>query len=70
MYGRDDGIGGTQYHLRQIFVFLDAHVLNKPETMVCQIGPKIDPQTGELIDPVTRDFISGQLSAFAAFARR
>ena len=65
-------IGGAraQYHLRQIFVFLDAHVLNKPEVMVGQIGSKIDPQTGELIDPVTRDFISGQLSAFAAFARR
>jgi chromate reductase len=65
-------IGGAraQYHLRQILVFLDAQVLNKPEVMVGQVATKIDPQTGELSDQATRDFIARQLVAFAAFARR
>jgi len=37
-------IGGArcQYHLRQIFVFLDAYVLNKPEVMVSP-GPFSSP---------------------------
>ena len=65
-------IGGArcQYHLRQIFVFLDAYVLNKPEVMVGQIAAKADADSGELTDQATRDFIAKQLQAFAAFARR
>jgi len=65
-------IGGAraQYHLRQILVFLDAAVMNKPEVMVGQIMTKVDAASGELTDQVTRDFIAGQLQAFAAFARR
>jgi chromate reductase len=60
----------VQYHLRQVFVFLDALVLNKPEVMISQIMTKVNAETGELTDPATRDFIAGQLVAFAAFARR
>jgi chromate reductase, NAD(P)H dehydrogenase (quinone) len=65
-------IGGAraQYHLRQTMVFLDAAVLNKPEVMVSQIATKVDAGTGELTDQPTRDFITAQLQAFAAFARR
>ena len=65
-------IGGArcQYQLRQIFVFLDAYVLNKPEVMVGQIAAKVDPDSGELTDQATRDFVATQLQAFAAFARR
>nr|WP_294513097.1 NADPH-dependent FMN reductase [uncultured Rhodopila sp.] len=65
-------IGGAraQYHLRQILVFLDAFVLNKPEVMVGQITNKVDPTSLELTDQATRDFIAAQLRAFAAFARR
>lgn len=65
-------LGGAraQYHLRQMFVFLDARVLNGPEVMVGQAAAKIsagdDPA---LLDEKTRAFISGQLAAFAAFAR-
>jgi chromate reductase, NAD(P)H dehydrogenase (quinone) len=51
-------------------VFLDAAVLNKPEVMVSQIATKVDAGTGELTDQPTRDFITAQLQAFAAFARR
>ena len=36
-HGRRDGAIGTaraQYHLRQTFVFLDMHAVNKPEVMI------------------------------------
>jgi chromate reductase, NAD(P)H dehydrogenase (quinone) len=60
----------AQLHLRDMFVFLDARALNKPEVMIPQVHEKIDPATGELTDPATRGFIADQLKAFAAFARR
>ncbi len=43
------GGGGARYryHLRQILVFLDAVVMNKPEFMGGVIQNKVDPQTGE-----------------------
>jgi chromate reductase len=65
-------LGGVraQYHLRQIFVFLDAQVLNKPEVMVGGAAGKVGGQSGVLEDATTRDFIAGQLTAFVAFARR
>lgn len=65
-------IGGArcQYHLRQILVFLDAYVLNKPEVMVSQIMAKVDSNNGELSDQATRDFVATQLQTFGVFARR
>jgi chromate reductase len=64
-------LGGAraQYHLRQMLVFLDAMVLNKPEVMVSGAASKISPE-GELTDEATRKFLAGQLEAFAAFIRR
>ncbi|MBV9783962.1 MAG: NAD(P)H-dependent oxidoreductase [Acidisphaera sp.] len=63
-------LGGAraQYHLRQSLVFLDAFVLNRPEVMVAQVASKVDGN-GELTDQATREFIAGQLKAFAAFVR-
>jgi chromate reductase len=65
-------LGGVraQYHLRQIFVFLDAQVLNKPEVMVGGAGSKVGGTPSVLEDETTRDFIAGQLLAFADFVRR
>jgi chromate reductase, NAD(P)H dehydrogenase (quinone) len=65
-------IGGAraQYHLRQSLVFLDALVLNKPEVVVGRVATKVNAESLELTDVETRDFIAGQLKAFAAFARR
>jgi chromate reductase len=59
----------AQLHLRHMFVYLDGRVLNKPEVIIAQVNTKIDPDTGELIDPATRGFIADQLTALAAFAR-
>ncbi|NDJ57587.1 NAD(P)H-dependent oxidoreductase [Enterobacteriaceae bacterium 4M9] len=63
-------IGGAraQYHLRQILVFFDARVLNKPEAMIGQVAGKISD--GTLTDESTRSFLSTQLTAFAEFSRR
>lgn len=65
-------IGGArcQYHLRQILVFLDAMVMNKPEFMGGVIQSKVDQQTGEVVDQSTRDHLSGQLTAFGEYIQR
>lgn len=65
-------IGGAraQYHLRQSLVFLDALVLNKPEVMIGQVAGKVDEKTLELTDQKTKEFIAGQLKAFAEFVRK
>ncbi|MFC4169261.1 NADPH-dependent FMN reductase [Teichococcus aestuarii] len=60
-------LGGVraQYHLRQVAVFLDARVLNKPEVMVASVQQRV--QDGRLTDEGTREVIRKQLAAFAAF---
>jgi len=64
-------IGGAraQYHLRQIMVFLDAHVLNKPEIMIGGMDSKIDPEAGEITDEATAALIAQQLVALARMVR-
>ncbi|MBS0055419.1 NADPH-dependent FMN reductase [Yersinia sp. Marseille-Q3913] len=65
-------IGGArcQYHLRQILVFLDAMVMNKPEFMGGVIQTKVDEQTKELSEQGTLDFLTKQLAAFATYIDR
>ncbi|EJK3484452.1 NAD(P)H-dependent oxidoreductase [Salmonella enterica] len=65
-------IGGArcQYHLRQILVFLDAMVMNKPEFMGGVIQNKVDPQAGEVIDQSTLDHLTSQLTAFGDYIQR
>lgn len=58
-----------QYHLRQVFVFLDSRVLTKPEVMIGQAPSKFDA-SGRLIDEGTQKAIKGQLEAFAAWIHR
>ena len=60
-------IGGAraQHHLRQILVFLDGRVLNKPEVMVGQAASRLDPKTGLITDENTRNLIAAQLKALA-----
>lgn len=59
----------AQYHLRQMLVYLDAMILNKPEVMVGAAQTKFSPG-GELTDAATRDFVKTQLASFADFIRR
>jgi chromate reductase len=48
-------IGGAraQYHLRQVFVFLNMYPINKPEVIVTFAPDKID-KTGQLRDEASR----------------
>lgn len=70
--GASGGMGGTmraQYHLRQVAVFLDMHVLNKPEVFVRNAGSLIDAE-GKLNDDATKKVMGDQLVAFAAWVKR
>lgn len=64
-------LGGAraQYHLRQIFVYLDGRVMNTPEAMVAGAYGKTDNATGDLTDEGTKDFLRKQLAAFVDFVR-
>lgn len=61
-------LGGArmQYHLRQIMVFLEAKVFNKPEVFVSFAKSKVDESGDRVADEATRDVIRAQLTAFAA----
>lgn len=59
----------AQYHLRQSLVFVEALVFNKPEVMIGQVNTKMNDKL-ELTDAATREVISNQLKAFAAFVRK
>lgn len=69
--GASIGMTGTaraQYHLRQMFVFLNAHPLNKPEIMVSMAADKFS--NGELTDAATRGKVQEQLLALVAWTKR
>jgi chromate reductase len=63
-------LGGAraQYHLRQICVFLDIYVMNKPEVIIPKAAERF--KDGKLVDESTRNHIAKQLSALEAFATR
>jgi len=65
-------LGGAraQYHLRQMLVFLDAFVFNKPEIIVTFVNTKVDEATGEVIDEPTREIIRQHLAGFGKFILR
>ncbi len=60
-------IGGAraQYHLRQVFVFLNVHPLNKPEVMVPLITGKVD-ENYVLTDKPTQEKIKELVEALIA----
>jgi len=62
------GTSRAQYHLRQTFIFLNMHPLNRPELMVASAQERFDEQ-GNLTDPKTRKKIAELLVALAAHAR-
>jgi chromate reductase len=64
-------LGGAraQYHLRQVFVFLNMHPLNKPEVFVSFAKQKFD-EKGKLIDEKTKEVIEQLLQALVAWTRK
>jgi chromate reductase, NAD(P)H dehydrogenase (quinone) len=63
------GTGRAQYHLRQSCVYLNMHLLNKPEVMIAAAGTKFSEQ-GKLTDETARGLIRQLLVNLAAWTRR
>ena len=54
----------AQYHLRQTFVFLNMHPINRPEVMLSDASHNVD-ENGNLTNEQTRDLIKQLLQALA-----
>ncbi len=63
------GAAFANYHLRQIFVYLDARVLNGPEVMIGNAKVKFD-MANCLIDAPTRTFVADHLRKLARLVDR
>ncbi len=63
------GTARAQYHLRQVFVFLNLHPLNRPEVMIAQADKRFDEQ-GNLTDETTKEHIRKLLHALVAGTRQ
>lgn len=63
------GTGRAQYHLRQMFVFLNMFPLNQPEVMIANADEKFDDD-GNVKDEKTAQKIRELLEALADWARR
>lgn len=50
------GTARAQYHLRQVFVFLNVFPVNQPEAMIGNAAERFDAE-GNLTDEATKDFI-------------
>jgi len=64
-------LGGSraQYHLRQIFVFLDMRPVNRPEVFITFAAQKIDEQ-GKLNDETSRKLIKQLLEALIYLTKK
>ena len=64
-------LGGAraQYHLRQVFVFLDMHPINKPEVFVTFAPSKFD-EKGTLTDETAKKLIRELLENLVAWTKR
>jgi chromate reductase, NAD(P)H dehydrogenase (quinone) len=63
------GTARSQYDLRKVFVFLNAHVLNQPEIMIAAAQTRFDAD-GNLTDETTRELIAQQIVALKDWALR
>ena len=63
------GSARAQYHLRQVFIFLNMHDMKQPEVMIPLASQKFDAQ-GNLTDEATREVIRKFLVALVAYIRR
>ncbi len=63
------GTARAQYHLRQMFVFLNMHPVNKPEVMISTAAQRFD-ERGRLVDETSRRLIGQLLEALVVWTRR
>jgi chromate reductase len=72
MMGASPGALGTarsQYHLRQVFIYLNGLILNRPEVMIAAAPSRFDAN-GKLTDAATAEHIRKLLEALVAWTRR
>lgn len=64
-------LGGarSQYHLRQVFIYLNGMILNRPEVMIATAPSKFDA-AGNLTDNATRDHLAKMLLALVEWTGR
>lgn len=64
-------LGGAraQYHLRQTFVFLNMHPINRPEVMLSQAADNVDTN-GRLTNEQTRKLIKQLIEALVTWTNR
>ena len=63
------GTARAQYHLRQMFVFLNMYAVNQPEVMISQAHKHFDDQ-GNLTDEVAKKLIKLLLEELIALTRK
>ncbi len=63
------GTARAQYHLRQIFVFLNVLAINQPEVMIGNAATRFDAG-GTLTDDTTKKLIRQLIENLAAWTRR
>ena len=63
------GTSRAQYHLRQVFVYLNGQVLNRPEVFISAAPSKFDA-TGKLTDATTAEHLGKMLVALSDAARK
>ena len=63
------GTARAQYHLRQMFVFLNMFPINQPEVMIGNAAERFHPQ-GNLTDETTKNFIIQLLQNLVDWTRR
>ncbi len=67
--GRRMGTSRAQYHLRQVCVFLNLLLLNKPEIFCNAFTGSFDEE-GNLVDEKTQDLIRKQLATLESWTRQ
>ena len=63
------GTARAQYHLRQVFVFLNIHPVNQPEVMIGNAAEVFDDE-GNLTDETTKKLISRLLDNLVQWTRK
>src|SRR5439155_9417795 len=63
------GTARAQYHLRQMFVFLNMFPINQPELMIGNAAERFDAQ-GNLTDEKTKEYVRELLQSLAEWTNR
>jgi len=63
------GTARAQYHLRQMFVFLDMYAVNQPEVMIAGAAQRFDAQ-GNLTDETSKKLIQQLLQNLVGWCQR